>query len=256
MSKKALVIGINYIGTSNELKGCINDAVNIRNYLLSQGFAQSSIIMMTELSEDPEKVPIKDNIIKQMKLLISNSKKGDSLFLSYSGHGSNVIDVSKDERDGRDETIVSLDLQMIIDDDLRKILVDPLPSGAKLTCLFDCCHSGTGLDLRYNYQFYGQLTDKTTRYITDIDKHYKDSNADVVLISGCQDPDYSADAWIEGKAQGALTYAFLTALKKDRTYLTLLRELRLFMKNNGYSQVPQLSSGRSLDLSAKFKVIF
>lgn len=254
MTKKALVIGINYIGTNNELKGCINDAVNIKNYLLSQGFTQNNIVIMTELSENLERIPNKDCIINQIKLLVLGAKKGDTLFLSYSGHGSHVLDTSKDERDGRDETIVSLDLQMIIDDDLRKMLVDPLPSGVKLTCLFDCCHSGTGLDLRYNYQFYGQLSEKTTRYITDIDKHYKDSNANVVLISGCKDPEYSADAWIKGKAQGALTYAFLRAVKKDRTYVSLLRELRLFMKNNEYSQVPQLSCGRSLDLNTKFSV--
>ena len=35
MTKIALLIGINYYGTSAELRGCINDVNNINNYLIS-----------------------------------------------------------------------------------------------------------------------------------------------------------------------------------------------------------------------------
>ena len=34
MSKFALLIGINYKGTSNELNGCINDVMNMRDVLI------------------------------------------------------------------------------------------------------------------------------------------------------------------------------------------------------------------------------
>lgn len=33
--KKALCIGVNYFGKSYELKGCINDATNMRSFLRS-----------------------------------------------------------------------------------------------------------------------------------------------------------------------------------------------------------------------------
>lgn len=36
--KKALCIGINYFGKSYELKGCINDARNMRSFLRSAYF--------------------------------------------------------------------------------------------------------------------------------------------------------------------------------------------------------------------------
>ena len=31
--KKALLIGINYVGTNSELNGCINDIYSMKNYL-------------------------------------------------------------------------------------------------------------------------------------------------------------------------------------------------------------------------------
>lgn len=37
--------------------------------------------------------------------------------------------------------------RMILDNKLRKLLVDTLPNDANLTAIFDSCHSGTLLDL-------------------------------------------------------------------------------------------------------------
>ena len=36
---------------------------------------------------------------------------------------------------------------LITDDTLFERLVRPLPAGCRLTCLFDCCHSGTPTDV-------------------------------------------------------------------------------------------------------------
>jgi len=37
-----------------------------------------------------------------------------------------------------------------LDDDIKRILVDPLPAGVRLTILLDCCSSGTGADLPFS----------------------------------------------------------------------------------------------------------
>jgi hypothetical protein len=37
----------------------------------------------------------------------------------------------------------------IRDDDLFSALIAPMPAGVILTCIMDCCHSGTVLDLPY-----------------------------------------------------------------------------------------------------------
>ncbi|KAM5543591.1 hypothetical protein V8D89_002842 [Ganoderma adspersum] len=69
----------------------------------------------------------------------------------YAGHGQQIETKSKDEDDGFDEAIVPYspngDAEPILDDDLRDLLVEPLPPGAALTAIFDSCCSGTLLDL-------------------------------------------------------------------------------------------------------------
>ena len=78
--------------------------------------------------------------------MIEGAKKGDVLVFYYSGHGSQVADVSGDELDGKDETICPHDYAtagMIKDDDFRSLLTG-LPAGVNLDVILDSCHSGTG----------------------------------------------------------------------------------------------------------------
>ena len=94
------------------------------------------------------------NILNAYRNLVRESKPGDTAFCHYSGHGGSVKDYSGDEEDGFDETLIPVDFQrsgQIIDDDLFKELVRPMSTGVLMTCLMDCCHSGTVLDLPYRF---------------------------------------------------------------------------------------------------------
>lgn len=49
MAKKAVLIGINYPGTEAELKGCINDAVDMRDLLVEVfGFSMEDIKVLLD----------------------------------------------------------------------------------------------------------------------------------------------------------------------------------------------------------------
>ncbi|KAA8494504.1 Metacaspase-1 [Porphyridium purpureum] len=155
--RKAVLIGINYTGTRNQLKGCVNDVRFIKHLLQTRfGFKDEDFFILTD--EDPKisgvrrAAPTRYNIIDALRWLIGGVTAGDSLFFHFSGHGSQVRDTNGDEEDGYDETILPVDFQragQIVDDELHAILVKPLPAGARLTALIDACHSGTGLDLPY-----------------------------------------------------------------------------------------------------------
>jgi hypothetical protein len=70
------------------------------------------------------------------------------------GHGGKLKDQDGDEEDGYDETLVPLDYVeagQIRDDDLYDILVAPMKKGVFATCIMDCCHSGTVLDLPFTF---------------------------------------------------------------------------------------------------------
>ena len=75
------------------------------------------------------------------------------------GHGGKLRDTNGDEEDGYDETLVPLDFErrgQIRDDDLLKHLVLPMKAGVFVTSVMDCCHSGTVLDLPYNFKADGE----------------------------------------------------------------------------------------------------
>ncbi|EJD07118.1 metacaspase [Fomitiporia mediterranea MF3/22] len=158
--KKALCIGINYFGQSGELRGCINDAHNVRRFLLGHGYKEDDVVMLTDDARNPRQVPTKQNIIDAMQWLVRDANPNDSLFFHYSGHGGQTKDLDGDEADGYDEVIYPVDYEVnghIVDDELHYIMVRPLPAGCRLTSIFDSCHSGSVLDLPYIYSTEGKI---------------------------------------------------------------------------------------------------
>jgi len=152
--KKALLVGINYFQTKSELKGCINDVKNVKEFLLQNGFKDSGPTMTVLTDNNPAAMPTRNNIISACMWLTHDNQPGDTLFFHYSGHGGQVEDTSGDESDGMDETILPVDFQkngQIIDDHLHVLLVQSLQAGVKLIAIFDSCHSGTALDLPFIY---------------------------------------------------------------------------------------------------------
>lgn len=162
-TRRAVLIGINYVGTESELSGCHNDVLNIKRYLMAvHGFEESNIVLL--MDDGKHILPTRNNIMKAFQDLAQSSRAGDTCVLHYSGHGGNVKDVSGDEPDRRDETLVPLDFDSaghIIDDDLFKALVVKIPKGALLMCLMDSCHSGTVLDLPYKFVADGKQREMT-----------------------------------------------------------------------------------------------
>lgn len=152
-TQRAVLIGINYKGQNGELSGCHNDVHNVAKYLMEvQGFRKENVTIL--MDDGHHKNPSKSAIRSAYKRVVSESQEGDVVFCHYSGHGGRLPDDNGDEEDGYDETLIPVDFQrngQIRDDELLKILVHPMPAGVTMTCLMDCCHSGTVLDLPYRF---------------------------------------------------------------------------------------------------------
>ena len=233
-NKKALLIGINYTGTSNELYGCISDVNSIKERISNKGF--NDINIMTDLTT---KKATRINILEGFKNLLINSQSGDLLFFLFSGHGSYTIDRNADEADGRDELIVSCDLQGILDDELKSLIQTHLKQNVTLFALIDSCFSGSVLDLKY--QFMDSLNyDKYTENSKQLE-----TLGNVFMISGCTDNQTSADAVFDNKPNGAMTWSLLESLKQkpDYSWRELVKNMRDLLKTSQFTQIPQFSCG-------------
>ena len=137
MSKRALCIGINdYPGTDSDLSGCVNDAEDWAAMLGARGFEVSKLI-------DSEAT--KAAMVTAIRDLVGGAKKGDSVVVTYSGHGTWVPDDSGDEPDGRDEALCPYDIgagNALLDDEIHE-LFSARAAGVRVLLISDSCHSGS-----------------------------------------------------------------------------------------------------------------
>jgi flagellar capping protein FliD len=225
MTKKALLIGANYSG-ANQLYGCINDIIQMKGLLIDvYGFQPSEIVTLRD--DDSSNMPTKTRILKELGNL-----SADFVFIQYSGHGTSIADTTKDEKDGKDECIVPSDCKtsgIISDDELKKALVGLKGTGI---AVFDCCHSGTILDLPF--ETINAANTATT-------------SGGIYCFSGCLDSQLASETFadVPGLPQGAMTDAFISALRTLKYYPTigaLYTELKNVLQSNGFSQIPYITS--------------
>jgi hypothetical protein len=227
------------------------------------GFASKDIAVLTDFAATTKAMQA------AMSKLIREARQGDVLLLHYSGHGSNVIDISGDEPDRRDEILCPTDLDWhkpLLDDWLRKTF-NRLRPGVSLMVIMDCCHSGTntrvllppdapsiarflpnpleimeaesGRRLRGKVKGSLRTSAAAKRKASDV----VDANIAELLITGCRDTQTSADAYIGGSYNGALTYCLVETLKAgggNISYRQLHEGTIRRLKQGGYDQVPQL----------------
>ncbi|KAL7932429.1 hypothetical protein V8C35DRAFT_323011 [Trichoderma chlorosporum] len=257
------------------------------------GYKREDMVILTDDQQNPMSQPTKQNILRAMHWLVKDARPNDSLFFHYSGHGGQTKDLDGDELDGYDEVIYPVDFRQhghITDDEMHRIMVSPLQAGVRLTAIFDSCHSGTALDLPYIYSTQGILKEPNLakeagqgllgvissysqgdlggvanniigffkKATTGEEAHNralatKTSPADVVMWSGSKDDQTSADANIASQATGAMSWAFVTALRKNpqQSYVQLLNSIRDELATK-YTQKPQLSCSHPLNTNLLF----
>ena len=220
----AMTIGLNrvgphYGGGAPPLRGCVNDARDIHTIARLQKFE----CMAPLLDEQATSSAVMQGIRQAAKEL----KSGDIFLIQFSGHGAQIPDTNGDEPDGKDETWCLYD-RMLIDDELARLWAE-FAEGVRILMLSDSCHSGSvargntymaaveqgedkeargdaGIDekpvfrfmpddvVRQTYQKhkdeYNAIVDALPRSRGSDDEGIK---ASVLLISGCQDNQFSGD---------------------------------------------------------------
>jgi hypothetical protein len=227
-------VGISHYDTAltghqwNDINGA-EDVALLTPILKGQGFSTTSLL---------DKEATHDNIISQLNKFTHNTKRGDIIYLHFSGHGQPMEDLSGDETDGWDETLVPVDAYKIykkgvyegkkhILDDQTNTYINRLrtiigPIGF-LYITIDACHAGTssrGNDetvrgTHMGFCFHRGLTfkpsgNKTSHY------HVAGSNkmCNVMFIEACRADQVNKEIKVAGRQYGALSYNISLALKQ------------------------------------------
>jgi hypothetical protein len=257
------------------LFGCIEDTNNVKEYLLTIGFASQDIQVYVD--DGTTQMPTKELIVSTLTNLISATQENDVAFVWYSGHGAqktNPLAV-----DGVSECWCppgTIENGQYLTDVTLNSIVKVAKKNSRVFIGSDSCHSATVMDLPYFLSpstFVGRdikarMTSFASRaVITEAmklrarsivrnvhstmnviyDSTYTATEGNILCLSGCQDWDTSADAYEAGEAQGAMTWAFLTAAAGTSSMSDLLTAMRSILSSNYYPQVPQLSSGVLFD---------
>ncbi|KIV79291.1 hypothetical protein PV11_06859 [Exophiala sideris] len=313
--RKALLIGINYFRSQHQLAGCIGDVRNMQEFLASRMYSnhpRDMVVLTDDTDPGGPYFPSAHNIIAAMRWLVSEPET--MCFLHYSGHGGQVADQDRYRSSGFDDTIVPVDFEVngqIPSSVLHRTLVSAMHPSSTLFILFDCCHSGSAVELPYVYrtdedgnvnlmdnlkqgaELFGEashlirgdtafdevgearhLLAGATSFFRSLKHQYdgdyreglqEDGDFDawaqegksVFMFSGCKDEQTSADAFINGRHVGAMSWAFLETMKLDYnwniSYVQILQNTRDLLQQR-YSQIPQLSCGYRFDLNSPFRI--
>jgi len=266
----ALLVGINYVGTEAELRGCVADTYRLQQALVESGTCSQNDVRLLGDHSFGTTYPTRANMLKQIRAFVRKGRRTRgirSVVLHFSGHGTQLWDDSQVgagddggpaadqdiEHDLRDEALCPVDYAvagMIRDDDLYKAVREALAddTDTAVFVLLDCCNSGSGADL----PFRAELADDGAwaHHVDGVDE----LAGHVTMISGCADHQYSADAWFPGRQEfgGAMTNALLAVTDGCRELRTkpakqIVAEMHAWLHGHGFEQRPQLSSSFVMD---------
>ena len=273
--KWALLIGINrypMFAPRGQLRGSVNDVQLMRQVLVeSFDFPEEHITLLAD------EQATREGILAAMKELIEQVRKDDVVVFHYSGHGSQMIDLERDEPDGLVNTIVPYDSgraphanRDIIGEEIYLWLRELTTKTSFVTLIFDCSHSGTivrdafGGEMRWvepdlrppeelplsPLSFEGRSLLASSRDLGPSD--WLPLNQRYVLIAGSRSDERSYE--IEeppGVRHGALTYFLSQELFKVQpgtTYRDIFEIAASRVSSRFPNQHPQLEGARNLEV--------
>ena len=237
------------------LKACHNDAHEMAGMAHHAKFR----VIKNLLEQDATL----ENVLAILNRYAHEAKSGDLVFITYSGHGSQipVISPQVDETDHLDETWCLYDTQLI-DSELYQLL-SKFDKGVRVLVLLDSCHSGTAVhewiheSWSYLEEFLSER-DQRFRYVNESQRNriYKKHRtkyenrqeellkvpapkivATVCLISACQDNQRAIEDLYNGRFTSAILHEY--GQNHHHTYRSLHKKvhkhLHAFQSPNLYT---------------------
>lgn len=232
----SLHIGLNFVdpnhygGWDGELNAPEYDARDMQHICDSMGFISSKLLR--------EEATLK-NVDLKIREAANNLVSGDFFCITYSGHGGQLPDLNADEDDGQDETWCLYDGQLV--DDELALLWSLFKTNVRILVISDSCHSGTVAKtvrfdnfntLQNRRKFMPPSVASRTYYDNQefyqkkltISKESKPIIANLKLLSGCQDNQFSYDGTFNGQFTDKLKQVW-NGGKFDNNYHTFHKRI-------------------------------
>ena len=258
MNNKALLVGINaYPNANNNLRGCINDIIDMEYFIASKNkvYQKENIRTLTDNRAT------KKGILATLDWLLLGASAGDQILFQYSGHGAQIPSHSiAIEKDGLDEIICPYDFNgedaaetAISDKEFAKIFAK-IPKGVHFVWISDSCHSE---DLSRKHNMVESTDTRFRRFNRNHSinqSNQTEANAPVAslgsavnslhgaLLSGCASYQLSADAYINNRFNGAFTHYLIKNLSlygQDASMQEIVKYVNIDLMENDYDQNPQ-----------------
>ena len=236
---RGLVIGIDDYAPGprgpGKLKGAVNDARDIHEALTEVGVEDLTVLLDGDAT--------RERIRTEWRGLLERAEPGDTLVLTYAGHGSQEEPerVPGTERDGKDEVLILGGFrstgdgtrERIIDDELNQWFLDAGRKELKVVFVADSCHSGTltrafdprASALTYRYTRYPPITDDMLvldlpEEAADTGEAGEDELAHVSFLAAGQEDETIPEIPVRdetgvSRMRGALSYMFARALRGE-----------------------------------------
>lgn len=232
--KISLHIGLNsvdpkaYFGWSGKLYACEQDAKDMFDLAIRRGFTATQLLTKQGTGKA---------FFEFLDYCAANCKKGDTVFITYSGHGGQLFDQSNDEKDKADETICLYDGQ-VPDDEINAAFAR-LRKGVKIIFITDSCHSGTvnRLIASDNVRPKAMPTYIASHFKRTAPRQVVTTFAPLLVhLAACRDNQTALD----GSLNGVFTAGILTTVRagSSKTWAQFTAGIK---KESPASQVPQLT---------------
>lgn len=244
----ALVDGVDkYLEPGIDLNGCVQDAKNIKS-LIERRYHFDKIYFL--INEEVTLVKLTNTISE----IIKNINSGDEFFWYHSGHGTQVPDINNDENDLMDEALVLHDSNwdnMFTDDKVSE-LFKKFPLDAYCTFVFDTCFSGgmyrsSMKKIRFvNYPYIKKFNLNPTSRIKRIAYRMTGKS---LLISACQEGQYSEEISFGGISEGVFTHMLINKINADginQTCQSLFDSVGKSIEKSGFNQKPNIIGSKEM----------
>ena len=243
---KALFVGIQYKSIQSiALHSSLQDIETSKQKIQE---LYPDCINLRVLTEETEEKPTRKNILKAIQWLVEDIKPGQHVFFHYSGHGGQLIDVNGAYKSIFENCIYpskGKKLQIILDEEIRKELIEKIPKSSKCFIVMDSYSGNATIELEHTWQ---TAEDHTLYYVQDIEMPTLEGK--VVVLSSCLADDAPMNPTaIYGQTGGVLSSILPQILDKNDDQLEMkeyMWSVLRTLKERGCSKIPVLSATRPM----------